>query len=156
MVATDELSANGISVEVPDGWDAAIFVQESDPELAEIAMPILHMSTVPLVEDRGDFGSRVVETLAEGDVFLAMVEQIFDQGALLYTSNEGVPLNLDEAHFHGQVLERTLPGQGGCQLFFNIAGRGFNLYIVLGLLDSVSVLLPEINGILESLRIEAA
>ena len=67
----------GIEIEVPSGWEAAI----SGDRTKVASLPVVHLSTTALGPDRGDFGSGAVEDLGEDDAFVAIVEYGEDRGA---------------------------------------------------------------------------
>ena len=87
-------TGQGISVEVPVGWSAAVVRRAApaddgsgldgfdarapqgaapDPAdlLTERTLPVLHVSTRPLPATVGDFGSGAVEAMGPEDVFVA-------------------------------------------------------------------------------------
>ncbi|HEY4376463.1 MAG TPA: hypothetical protein VGM93_04870, partial [Acidimicrobiales bacterium] len=65
----------------------------------------------------------------------------------------GVPTQLRPAMFSPSALQRTLPGQAGCQVFFTTAGRAFCCYVVLGAHAQAPTLVPKANKTLQLTRI---
>jgi hypothetical protein len=55
--------------------------------------------------------------------------------------------------FSPQALQRSLPGQAGCQVFFTEAGRAFCCYAVLGRQAAAARVLPQANATLSATRI---
>lgn len=155
------LSGEGISVDVPDGWDGEIFRRQPDPAIdadltsetrPELTGAVLHVANFPLPSQRGDFGSGAVETMRRQDVLIVLKE--FDRESAktaLYRHRLELPLDADL--FDPQRLQRVLPNQGGAQVFFSAAGRAFCLYVVLGSYRLRARLLPEVNALLATLAI---
>ena len=122
--------AGGLSLELPVGWEARLRRQPpSQP--GRPGNVLLHAATVPLPEQRGDFGSGVVETLGPDDAFVALFEyDRADADRVLFVS-ERVPVP-KPSDFSTAVLQRTRAGNTGAQWFFSLAGRPFSLHAVLG------------------------
>jgi hypothetical protein len=92
---------------------------------------LLHAATITLPEERGDFGSGVVEQLGPDDAFIAMLEYD-DRDAdkvLFRLPRLPVPKPSD---FSPDVLQRTRADNTGAQWFFSVSGRPFCLHAVLG------------------------
>ncbi|MCU1673231.1 MAG: hypothetical protein JWN77_1344 [Frankiales bacterium] len=124
------LASGGLVLEVPPGWEARIRRQPpSQPGRPGNAL--LHASTIPLPERRGDFGSGVVENLGPDDAFVALLEyDRKDADAVLFVAGRlPVPRPSD---FSPTVLQRTRAGNTGAQWFFALSGRPFSLHAVLG------------------------
>ena len=47
-------------------------------------------------------------------------------------ARRGMPTDLTPGMFRRSALQRTVPGQAGCQVFFTENGRAFCAYVVLG------------------------
>lgn len=124
------LVAGGLRVELPPGWEARVRRQPpSRPGHA--GNVLLHAATIALPEQRGDFGSGVVERLGADDAFIAMFEYDGrDADKVLFRATRlPVPRPSD---FSPDVLQRTRPGNTGAQWFFAVSGRAFSLHAVLG------------------------
>ncbi|GAC1440818.1 MAG: hypothetical protein NVSMB55_06880 [Mycobacteriales bacterium] len=124
------LVAGGLRLALPAGWEARI--RRQDPsEPGRLGNVLLHASTIALPEQRGDFGSGVVERLGADDAFVAMFEyDRKDASAVLFGVRRlPVPRPSD---FSPDVLQRTRPGNTGAQWFFAVSGRPFSLHAVLG------------------------
>jgi hypothetical protein len=68
-------------------------------------------------------------------------------------AQQGIPADLGSDDFGANALQRVLPGQSGCQRFFNVNGRAFCLYVVLGSHARRHLLVPTVNQLLTSLDI---
>lgn len=124
------LVAAGLTLDLPPGWEARIR-RQTPSQPGRPGNVLLHASTVPLPESRGDFGSGVVELLGPDDAFVAILEyDRRDAEAVLFAgSRVPVPKPSD---FSPAVLQRTRAGNTGGQWFFSRAGRAFCLHAVLG------------------------
>jgi hypothetical protein len=148
------ISAQGLSVTPPPGWEATIY--RRDPLPGEQTYPVLHAATTALPANRGDYGAGVVETLGPGDVFVSVLE--FGPEAAtspLFRSLGAVPVLTPDVYRPNQ-LQRTIAGQAGVQRFFTTAGRAFCLYSVIGSILQRVPSTARANQVLASLRIEAA
>ncbi len=127
-----KVRALGMAVEPVTGWEVRIRRRPADPQAPE-GRPrgVLHASTVPLTEERGDFGGGVTPTLGPDDVFLTLFEYEPEAATtpLFATVGRPRPTAYD---FSPDRLQRTIPGQSGRQWFFREGGRPFCLYVVLG------------------------
>lgn len=161
------LSAYGLSVDPPAGWDGSIYKRE-DAGLALQSLsaeqaalhavdhqPIVHLSTRALPVVRGDMGGGVVADLGPQDVFLVLFEYGGPSAsAALFTQGTGVPWPLRAEDFDTASLRTQLPGQLGCQRFFSVNGRGFMLYVVLGSAAAGRTLIPAVNAALATVRVD--
>ncbi len=121
------VAAHGISVAVPDGWDARIF-RRSD------AGPVMHLASFPLLASDGDFGAAATGRMRPGDAFTALLEYRdsadIRPGVGLF-SPVGLPVPSGGLEFSPQHLQVTRGGQLGWQRFFTDHGRTCCLYAVL-------------------------
>jgi hypothetical protein len=155
----------------PEGWEGRIFRRpeagESAPASAGVAaaagepapageqtFPIVHVATIALPPDMADYGSDVVRDLGPSDAFIVIKE--FDPLEVVQPlfANAGLPRELDPDDFDPATLQRTVDGQAGLQAFFNEAGRAFTLYVVLGSFAQRHEVVPVVNGVLASIRID--
>ena len=162
-----DIDAYELRVGIPSGWEARIFRRAEAGELriAEVAgasaptgeqtFPVVHVATVPLPIDAADYGGGVVETLGPGDALVVLKE--FDPAEATEPLFEasGIPRALDPEHFDPSGLQRRLPNQAGLQVFFHEAGRAFCLYVVLGDYARRNEVVPRVNQVLASIRIDA-
>jgi len=89
----------------------------------------VHLANFPLPEQRDDFGGGVTPDMQTSDVFVVLFEYGPDAvGTRLFRSMGRPKLTPD--HFSPRRLQRPLPGQLGCQLFFTENHRAFCLYAV--------------------------
>lgn len=145
------LSAHGITVELPPGWEGAISGgAKSD---AGGGSPVAHLATTALPPGRGDFGSGAVEDLGPDDAFVALVEYGPDCAGTRLFARQGLPRRLRTRGFNRRALQRTLDGQCGQQVFFTEAGRPFCLYVVLGRDHDIAPLLDRVHAALDSIRV---
>ena len=124
------LVAGGLRLELPAGWEARVRRQPPSRP-GRPGNVLLHAATVLLPEQRGDFGSGVVELLGPDDAFVAIFEyDAADAGKVLFRSPR-VPVP-KPSDFSPDVLQRTRAGNTGAQWFFAVAGRPFSMHAVLG------------------------
>src|SRR5438477_11074272 len=108
------LAAHGVAVDVPRGWEGRI-LRRAASHPAERARAVVHVASFPLPEERGDFGVGVTELMRSGDVFLTLFEYGPESVGTPLFAAAGIP-ELTVAMFGPRRLQRTLPGQIGCQL----------------------------------------
>jgi hypothetical protein len=101
------------------------------PLLVERTLPVLHVSTRPVPDGVGDFGSGAVEVMGPEDVFVALVEYGSDLAGTGLFERQGVP-RLAPSQFATNRMPREIPGRSASQHFFSAGGRAFCLYTVLG------------------------
>lgn len=150
-----QLSAHGISVLLPAGWDGEIFLRDLDGDPTDAVTdnrPVLHCANFPLPADRGDFGSRAVESMDRPAIFLAVIEYDEASATSPLFSNP-LPSRLEDREFGPTHLQRPMPGQAGAQRFVNANGRSFCIYAVLGSYAMRRVLVPELNTVLGTLAV---
>ena len=160
------LASNGLSIELPAGWEGEIFdrapmAEEANRSLGlssegdvEEARNVVHIGNFALPSERGDFGSGAVELMNSGAVLVILFEHGPESADTELFSSSGVP-QLTPDEFHPQQMQRTLQGQSGRQIFFNVNGRAFCLYVVLGSHRQRGMLVPLVNEVLASLDISA-
>jgi uncharacterized surface protein with fasciclin (FAS1) repeats len=162
-----QLDAHGISVTVPSGWEGRVFRRPSAGEVGsaadgppaprgEIARAVVHVSTIALPADTGDFASSAVELLRRDDALIVLFE--YDPASVsdpLFAAR-GMPRSLRTDEFSPNVLQRAIRGQGGVQRFFQESGRTFCLYVVLGSLANRNRVVPAVNQILATFELQAA
>lgn len=150
--ADRRISASGLSVVPPSGWEASIYRRPAGP--GERTYPVLHAATVPLLAGRGDYGGGLVETLGPEDLFVSVLEFGPDAaGTALFQTLTAVP-GLTPDAYRPRQLQRTIRGQAGVQRFFTVAGRAFCLYSVIGSAANRVALAARANEVIGSLRID--
>ena len=147
------LSAHGMGLDAPPGWEVRITRRPATQEEGESrSRPVLHASTIALPVVRGDFGGGVTGLLSASDLFVS----VFDHGpgavgtALFADRGRPRPVAAD---FSPNRLQRTVPGQSGCQWFFTEGGRAFSLYVVLGSHARRVELVNRLGGLLSTLQL---
>lgn len=145
------LSAHGLGVELPPGWEGSIFRRRAGR--GETTNPILHLATFPLPPHRADFGAGAVELMGPGDVFVSLFDHGTDSAGAPLFSRRGLPLPLRPDDFDPASLQRALPGQAGIQRFFTSANRAFALYVVLGGGRHRHRVVPGLNAVLATLTV---
>ncbi len=157
------LAGHGISVALPDRWEGRLYLRDTTPaEGAHFAAygwpdeapnPVLHLANFALPTGRGDFGTGAVEKMGEQHAFCSLVEYGDDEVGSALFSARGFP-RLTVADFAPNQLQRTLPGQLGCQRFFTERGRAFCLYVVLGSQRNAVSLVQEVHAAIAQLKIQ--
>jgi len=136
------LTDGGITVDLPTGWDGQIRAAgqgrpdaREEPAGAERSGAaqghVLHAATFALPAERGDYGSGAVELMGGSDVLVCLLEHEPEAAATALFHRQGVP-RLNATMFSPQTMQRTLAGMAGAQHFFQVAGRAFCLYVVVG------------------------
>jgi hypothetical protein len=155
------LSSQGITVELPRGWEGGVNVRHDPPPVSATGASLaatgpsaatMHIANFALPADRADFGGGAVELMNSEHIFMSLVE--FDPasaGTVLFES-QGVP-RLSVVDFDPYALQRVIHGQCGLQRFFTVDGRPFCLYVVLGRELDRGPLVAQVNAILDSLQI---
>lgn len=150
-----QVVAHGMSIHLPAGWDAEIYVRDLDGDPTDDVVelkPVLHASNFPLPPGRGDFGSIAVEAMDRPGIFLAVLEYENASTESMLFRNP-FPTRLEAREFGPTNLQRPLPGQAGAQRFCNTGGRAFCVYAVLGSFAMRNVLVPELNRALGTVAI---
>ena len=163
------LAAQGVSIELPAGWDGRIYgrsrleiIGSDEPPISALAVPAeqhfarVHTANFALPAEDGDFGAAATSKMGRNGVFASLVEYQPGDGLVpgvgLF-AEAGPPPSLRRRDFRPDALLRALPGQAGAQRFFTANGRPFCLYTVLGSYARADQLLGELNPVLASLRI---
>ena len=123
--------------------------------LAERTLPVLHVSTRPLPETVGDFGSGAVEALGPEDVFVALIEYGSDLADTGLFERQGVP-RLAPSQFGTNRMPREIVGRSASQHFFSVGGRAFCLFTVLGSHSRRMGTVPKAAAVAASLQIVPA
>ena len=153
------LSAYGIGLDVPTGWEAELSLQDAEetdagPPPEDPGLVVLHAANFWLPTERDDYGSEALEAMGPAGVFIALVE--FDPGAVgsLLFERHGIPAGLQPDDFDPSALRRPMRQQAGLQRFFQSAGRAFCLHAAIGTYNNRYTLSQEANAILSDLTIE--
>jgi hypothetical protein len=161
-----KLQSHGIETDLPPGWEGRIGVRtQPAPDaraLGEVSAigdagertnPVVHLANFALPEQRGDFGSGAVDLMGADDVLVVLFEYGPECANTALFSRQGIPTDLAPNMFSSSALQRTLPGQAGCQIFFTENGRAFCSYTVLGRQSNALRVLPQANTALSRTRI---
>jgi hypothetical protein len=155
-----KLQAHGIETDLPPGWEGRIGVRTAPSEstrtlgtIGEVPNPIVHLANFALPEDRGDFGSGAVDLMGEQHVLVVLFEYGPECVGTALFERRGLPKDLKPNMFSASALQRTLPGQAGCQIFFTENDRAFCCYTVLGRQAAANRVLPGANATLSATRI---
>ncbi|MEO6989814.1 MAG: hypothetical protein ABI239_14345 [Aquihabitans sp.] len=164
-----KLQSHGIETDLPAGWEGRISVRSSPTLLesrigadqagpvgnpGETAWPVAHLGNFPLPERRGDFGSGAVDVMTDQDVLVVLAEYGPECVGTALFAHRGIPTNLTPNMFGANALQRALPDQAGCQVFFTVANRAFCCYTVLGRQSNAARLLPQAQATLSATRIQ--
>jgi hypothetical protein len=147
------VTAHGLQVEVPDGWDGRIYRRPLDPKEPDTRFPIVHAANFELPADPGDFGSGAVRVMGAGGIFIAVLEY-----GPVYRGQRtfrvmSAPPQLEASDFAYNTVQIFVPGQLGLQQFFEFAAHTFCLYVVVGSQDAIGAVLPAANELLASLTV---
>ncbi|MBX3314828.1 MAG: hypothetical protein KF906_10950 [Actinobacteria bacterium] len=123
-------------------------------DATEQILPVVHLGNFPLPGDRGDFGSGAVDVMTDLDVLLVLAEYGPECAGTALFSHQGIPTRLTPNMFSASALQRTLPGQAGCQVWFTAEDRAFCLYAVLGRQSNARRVLPAAVETLADTRIQ--
>jgi hypothetical protein len=146
------LRAHGYAVDPPPGWEARIF-RVSKRLALESNEPTVHLANFPLPTDRGDFGGGVTDRMQGDDVFVCFFEYGAESVGRALFAHQGRP-PVRASGFSSAQLQRTLPGQSGCQLFFTELDRPLCLYIVIGDHRRVPAVIAETRAAVASVKVE--
>lgn len=147
------LARFGIAVDLPRGWEGAVY--RRDPGPGEQTHPVLHAGSFPLPPDRGDYGNGAVDVMKARDVFIALLEDHPGSARTALYQGRSLPRVLAAGGFSPTTLQRAIPGHAGTQVFCTKSGRPFCLYVVLGSWALARLLVPKVNAVLATLRVEA-
>ncbi len=154
----NRLTAHGVSLEVPAGWEAELSTQQDPSSLdadllpEEIPLVVVHAANFSLPPERGDYGRGAVEAMDANSIFVTLIEFPETAASSPLFVAAGLPERLSTADFATDQLQRSLPGHAGAQRFFHVEVqsklRGFCLYAVIGAYSKRAVLVPELNRLL--------
>jgi hypothetical protein len=161
-----DLTAHGIEVTLPAGWEGRLFKRPSAGEVAasaadgppapegESTHAVLHASTIALPIGIGDFASGAVDKLGNDDIIVVLFEYGPESVDTPLFKSAGIPRLLQADDFSPNVMQRAIRGQAGVQRFFNDQGRAFCLYVVIGAFARRQQLVKRVNQVLATLTIE--
>ena len=157
-----KLQGHGITTTLQPGWEGRISMRSTPVARArglgdpgEVPNPVVHLANFALPEQRGDYGSGAVDVMGDEHVLVVLFEFGPESVGTALFRKRGIPSQLTPAMFSPSALQRTLPGQAGCQVFFTTANRAFCCYTVLGRQSSAARVLPQANATLAATTIAA-
>jgi hypothetical protein len=146
------LSAHGISIQLPHGFEGRIFVRPTVGPA--VSRPVAQFATFAIPEGIGDFGGNTDTNLGPSDIFAVLFEYGLESIGQALFAAEGVPTSLTAADFQPYVMRPGVGGTLGIQRFFTQSGRPFTFYARLGSVQQVGALVPRINQLLGALQIQ--
>jgi hypothetical protein len=146
-----QIAAYGVAVGVRTGWECRIMRRSAAG--SEQTHVVVHLANFPLPESRDDFGGGVTEAMRASDVFVVLFEYGRESLGKGLFASAGVP-RITPSMFGPRRLQRPLPGQVGCQLFFTANDRPFCLYVVAGSQAYLPATTAEVNLGLDTLEIQ--
>ena len=156
--------AYGLGLALPRGWDGRIYRRtDADAGLVPASVgqvraasvhPVVHAANFALPEDRGDYGSGAVERMGPNDVLVCLLEFEPSSCADALFAREGVP-RLRAASYSPHTMQRTIAGMCGTQAFFQVHGRAFCAYSVLGSYRGRYTLAPLADRALAGIEIDS-
>jgi hypothetical protein len=146
-----QLAAYGVAVGVRTGWECRILRRSAAEH--EQTHTVVHLANFPLPEQRDDFGGGVTATMRAADVLVVLFEYGPESLGQKLFAPVGIP-RVTPSMFGPLRLQRPLPGQVGCQLFFTANNRPFCLYVVAGSHSYLPQVAAEVNLGLENLEIQ--
>jgi hypothetical protein len=144
------IAGHGLSIDVPEGWEARIVRRGH-------AGPVLHVASFALHDGDGDFGAAATGRMRSDDRFLTVIEYLtgegLEAGRGLFAA-DGRPAAFKPRDFTSRQLQVTRRGQYGAQRFFTEAGRPLCAYAVIqpGRVAAVR-LVEELNAVMASLEV---
>ena len=158
------LAAGGVAVDLPAGWDGQIRTVEpslagpataspADRRASAATPSILHAASFALPAERGDYGSGAVEIMGGSDVLICLLEHEAEAAGTALFAREGLP-RLTPQQFSPQSMQRAIPGLAGTQHFFQLGGRPFCLYVVVGSWATRGPLVRTADQVVRTIRLD--
>ena len=149
----EKLTRSGIEIELPDGWDGRIYRREAEADA--VTRRALHAANFALPPNLGDYAVGAAERMQTGDVLVVLLEFDPDSAGRGLFRTEGLPERLGAGDFSPTAMPRAVPGCTAAQWFFSLAGRAFCLYVVLGSHQERADVLPLVNAVGSTLKVDA-
>jgi hypothetical protein len=159
------LAAHGVSLSPPAGFEGRVFRRPAAGEVSasaadgppappgEVPNTVVHVATIALPPDTGDFASGAVGDLGPDDVLLVLFEYDAAVSGTGLFKNAGIPRSVSADDFSPATMQRAIPGQAGCQTFFTEGGRAFCLYAVIGSYARRVTLAAKVTSVLATVEI---
>jgi hypothetical protein len=148
------LSAVGLTIDTPAGWDARIFRRPAQG--AETTHAVLHAANFALPAGAGDYGDGAVQLMGPSSALVVLVEFHPTSTSTALFAAQGLPLPLHADDASRSTLQHAMGGQAGIQRFFSLAGRAWCLYAVLGSFDLRRQLVPLVNAVVAAIEVAPA
>jgi len=142
------LAGQGISIELPAGWDGLIHSAPDDTAT-------LHAASYVLPAGDGEFASLAIQALPSTGVLLVLTEYGPDVAGHGLFAPDGLPVPVPNRAFRTHAFTRLQPGRYGTQRFCTVAARPFCLYVIVGTDPDPRTLVRQANDVLSTVRIEA-
>jgi hypothetical protein len=159
------LSAHGVTLSPPAGFEGRVFRRPAFGEVGataadgppappgEVPNTVVHVATIALPPDTGDFASGAVGDLGPDDVLVVLFEYDSSAAGQGLFARAGIPRAVSADDFSPAMMQRTIPGQAGCQSFFTEGGRAFCLYAVIGSYARRVALAAKVTSVLATVAI---
>lgn len=149
----EKLTRSGLEIELPDGWDGRIYRRQAEAEA--VTRRALHAANFALPANLGDYAVGAIERMQTGDVLVVLLEFDPDSAGHGLFRNAGLPQVLGLGDFSPTAMPRAIPGRTAAQWFFSHGDRAFCLYVVLGSHRERADVLPLVNAVVRTLKIDA-
>ena len=130
--------------------DVLVVLLEFDPDRAGQGL----FRNEGLPTGLGDYAVDAVEQMTTGDVLVVLLEFDPDRAGQGLFRNEGLPTGLGAGDFSPTAMPKAVPGRTAAQWFFSSGGRAFCLYVVLGSHAGRADMMPLVNQVVQTLKIE--
>ena len=152
-------------IDLPTGWDGQIRAAGQGAAAAARLRPrpadagaepsacVLHAASFALPAERGDYGSGAVEVMGGSDVLVCLLEHEPDAAGDRALRARGRPPAHAGRCFSPQSMQRAIAGMAGSQHFFQVGGRPFCLYVVVGSWRTRAPLVRTADRVASSIRI---
>ena len=127
---------------------------EAPAPAGETTNTVVHVATIALPAGSSDFASDSVDQLGRTDALIVLFEYDREAASEPLFAKAGLPRVLQPSDFNPSVLQRSVRGQAGVQVFFHEGDRAFCLYVVLGSYDARADVVPEVNKVLSTMQID--
>ena len=148
------VSARGVSVVTPPGWDVRIFRRDEVPP--ERTFTVVQAANFSLPSTMGDYGNGAVQLMGPWCILICLIEFAPEHATDALFRAPGPPSSLTAEEFRRSTLQHNRPGQVGTQRFFSAAKRAWSLFAIFGSEELRSTLLPVVNSVLSGITIGPA